>query len=318
MARGGAARGDRVEVSDLGIGGRIREARLARGMSLRTLAGVLEVSPATLSQVETGKTAVSALRLARIAEVLGVAVQALVPEAGARRGPATGPPPTSDEPVARHLRQRAETVRAVLAGNGDDWRVFPPLALDAVLSSALTAFAERGYHGCSMRDIAAGADMSVPGLYHHYPSKQEMLATLLDIAGVESYERAVRARDDGGGGVERFARVVESMALFNTHRLEFARIGVAERRNLAPENRERITALRLRIQSLFDTEIAAGVASGELRTAQAADAGRAVIMLCTGLANWFRPDGPVTAEEVARTYTGFALGIVGADERPRS
>lgn len=301
----------------MGIGARIRQARVRRGLSLRTLAGRLAVSPATLSQVETGKTAVSALRLARIAEVLEVPVQELVPDAGPRRAAAPAPA-GPDEPVAAHLRQRAETVRRVLGGTGADWRVFPPLAMDAVLSAALTAFAERGYNGCSMRDIAAEADMSVPGLYHHYPSKQEMLATLLDIAGEESYERAVLAREGGGGATERFARVVESMALFNTHRLEFARIGVGERRNLAPENRERITALRLRIQSVFDAEIEAGVAAGEFGTDRPAEAGRAVIMMCTGLSNWFRSDGPATAEEVARAYTGFALGIVGAAGGPRA
>lgn len=314
---GGAWAGGPEVPDNAGIGGRIRGARLDRGVSLRTFATRLGISPATVSQFETGKTGVSAVRLARIAEVLAVAVADLVPEAaGARRG-AGEPPAGPANGVADPARDRAEAVRRLVAGHGGDWRAFPPLPLDVVLRSALSAFAERGYHGCSMRDIAAGADMSVPGLYHHHRSKQEMLATLLDIAGVESYERAVLARDEGGGSTERFARVVESMALFNTHRLEFARIGVAERRNLAPENRGRITALRQKIQALFDAEIAAGVASGEFRTPQAADAGRAVIMLCTGLANWFRPDGPVTAESVARTYTQFALDIVRADTPPR-
>jgi transcriptional regulator with XRE-family HTH domain len=56
----------------------IRTARLGAGLSLRSLAGMIGVSPGTMSAVETGKTAVSVHRLQRIAEVLDVDLRTLI------------------------------------------------------------------------------------------------------------------------------------------------------------------------------------------------------------------------------------------------
>ncbi|WP_280510543.1 helix-turn-helix domain-containing protein, partial [Nocardia farcinica] len=47
----------------------IRAARRAAGLSLRELARRIEVSPATLSAVENGRTGLSVARLARLAEI---------------------------------------------------------------------------------------------------------------------------------------------------------------------------------------------------------------------------------------------------------
>ena len=56
----------------------IRQARLGAGLSLRTLAGTLDVSPATMSAIETGKTRISVDRVHKIAEALDVDVRTLI------------------------------------------------------------------------------------------------------------------------------------------------------------------------------------------------------------------------------------------------
>ncbi len=42
-----------------------------------------------------------------------------------------------------------------------------------------------------------------------------------------------------------------------------------------------------------------------------ADATRSVLIMCQGVANWFRADGPLTAEEVAERHVLLSLGTVG-------
>src|SRR5690606_25412480 len=56
------------------------------------------------------------------------------------------------------------------SGDIGSWRNYGPSTLPKPLEAALEAFAERGYDGTSIREIAARAGLSVPGLYHHYPS----------------------------------------------------------------------------------------------------------------------------------------------------
>ncbi|MFE6995511.1 TetR family transcriptional regulator [Microbacterium sp. NPDC057659] len=50
----------------------------------------------------------------------------------------------------------------------------------ALLDAAVAAFAEAGYNGASLRDIAARANVTQTGLLHHFPSKVALLEAVLD------------------------------------------------------------------------------------------------------------------------------------------
>ena len=59
----------------------------------------------------------------------------------------------------------------------------------AILDSALSAFAERGYHASSIDDIARGGGISKALIYEHFSSKQELYAELLEQHANELFER---------------------------------------------------------------------------------------------------------------------------------
>lgn len=287
-----------MALDPVALGARIRELRLRRRMSLRELARRLGVSAATVSQIEHGRTGVTVSRLARIAEVLGVAVTELVrPHAAAR--PAAPPRPHAAEAAA-----------------GAGWRSFPPMALDPVLAAALDAFLEVGYAGASVRDIARRCDMSVPGLYHHYASKQDMLVELLDAYLDSLWWRTTAARDEGADPVERFALIVECLALHHTYRRALAFVGLSEMRSLVPANRERIRGLRTRQQRMVDAEAEAAHRLGLFGTPHPKDASRAVVTMCTSIPHWYRAGGPESPEEIARRYVRFALDLMYAASPP--
>ena len=55
-----------------------------------------------------------------------------------------------------------------------------------ILLAGLGLFAEHGYHGTSIRDIAAEAAVQSASLYAHFPSKEAILAELV-LAGHEEH-----------------------------------------------------------------------------------------------------------------------------------
>lgn len=285
------------------LGRTIRELRTSRGTTLRELAARLEVSPATLSAVENGRTGVSSERLARIAVLLDVTVQRIFDGAAGEDAGDT-PPAGSGSPRST-------------GAESADWRSFPPLSLDAALAGALSSFLEFGYHGATMRTIAERAHLSVPGLYHYYASKQEMLVALLDLTMDDLRARTEAARDEGGDAVERFTRIVECLALYHTHRRELAFVGASEMRSLAPASRDRVAAVRRDEQHAVDVEVEEAVRTGAFRTTRPHEASRAVVTMCTALAQWFRDTGPATAEQVAEQYVDFALDLVRCEEGRR-
>lgn len=270
------------------LGQTIRGLRQARSLTLRELADLIGVSPATLSGIENGRTGVSTERVSEVAGVLGVAVERLF------AGP-TDPLPVSPDPAP---------------GPPGAWRDYAPLHLDVALTGALSSFLEFGYHGATMRTIAVRAHLSVPGLYHYYPSKQDMLVALLDLTMHDLRARTEAALAEADDALGRFTRLVECLALFHTHRRELAFVGASEMRSLAPGARGRVAALRIDEQRLVDAEVEAGVRLGLFATDRPHEAARAVSTMCTALAQWFRAEGPASAEEVAAQYVDFALGLV--------
>lgn len=271
------------------LGGTVRSLRHGRDLTLRDLAGLIGVSPATLSGIENGNTGVSSERVARIAEALDVPVERLFVE-------------SSD--VA------ATDTRPAMSWSDGSWRHFAPLELDAALSGALSSFLEFGYHGATMRTIAERAHLSVPGLYHHYPSKHDMLVALLDLTMDDLRGRTEAARAEGADPVQRFANIVECLALFHTHRRELAFVGASEMRSLSPLARAEVAAQRNDEQRMVDTEVEQGVLAGVFATTRPHEAARAVVTMCTALAQWYRREGPTTAETVASQYVDFALALV--------
>ncbi len=100
------------------IGAHLRDARMQRGLSLRSVALALGVSASLISQVETGKTQPSVSTLYAIANHLGVSLDELL-----------GIAPASSKPVPMFGHsgpalpdvQRAEDSPVILLENGVRW-----------------------------------------------------------------------------------------------------------------------------------------------------------------------------------------------------
>ncbi|WP_068279015.1 TetR/AcrR family transcriptional regulator [Aldersonia kunmingensis] len=204
-------------------------------------------------------------------------------------------------------------IRAVSVDEGRSWREYAEPVMTRPLVAALDAFAESGYDGASIRDIANRAGLSVPGLYHHYPSKQALLAELMTAVMAELLERSRQALASAGDSAsERFDAVVESLLRFHMFRREQAFVGASEIRSLAPENRSAYVALRDEQQRMLDEIVRAGVAAGEFGTRFPDDASRAVTTMCVAVATWYRPDGPQSPDEIVERYLAIARSAVGA------
>lgn len=193
------------------------------------------------------------------------------------------------------------------------WREFGPSDLPRVLASALDVFAAQGYHGASIRDVAAGAGLSVPGTYHYYRSKQEILSALMVAVMNDLLGRCKDAvAESGSEPGEQFDRLVECLLRFHMFRREEAFVASSEIRSLEPDNRARYVALRDQQQRMLDDVVLAGVDRAQFATPYPLDASRAVVTMCVGVSSWFRIDGLLDPDELVERYTALARGLVVA------
>ncbi|MBZ3905252.1 MULTISPECIES: helix-turn-helix domain-containing protein [Streptomyces] len=105
------------------VGARIRQARLARGMSLRALARDVGVSASLVSQIETGKSQPSVSTLYAITTALSISVESLFDSETdePKRAPVT-PPTTVPHALATIAADHARRI-GPLVGAGDRERL---------------------------------------------------------------------------------------------------------------------------------------------------------------------------------------------------
>jgi AcrR family transcriptional regulator len=192
------------------------------------------------------------------------------------------------------------------------WRAPVPLALTPILTAALDAFYDNGYHATSVRDIARRVQVTVPALYYHHENKEALLVELLNRSIDLVTDLCLEALDDAGEDPElRFCNLVESLVLFMTMSTKTAYLD-HEIRALSTENRRGYAAKRRRIESLVVEAIAAGVAAGIFDVSDAAATGRALLGMIQSVAFWFRPGGQQSPEQLAATYLDLGAHLVGA------
>ncbi len=272
-------------VTKHGVGPMIRATREARGISLRSLAATLDLSPATLSTLERGLAPLTIERTRLVAAALNTTVEALLRGEVSPAAPARGP-------------------------SAGSWRDYDDLRLDPVLGAASQVFVRHGYHAATMRQVAEAAGLSTAGVYHHHGSKQEIIVALLDVTMAEIRWRLLAAREEGSDVVEEFSFMVESLALFHATRGDLAFLGATEMRALHEPDHGRIVALRDEVQHLLDGQVDRGIDAGRFRVERPRVAARAVATMCTSLPSWFRTDGPLSAAEVARDYARYAVSLM--------
>lgn len=265
-------------------GAAVRELRKQAGVTLRGLAAGIGVSVGTMSAIENGKVGLSVDRLRQIAQCL-------------------------DVPVARFL-ESPQPEKVEVAADPTDWRVFAPLTLDPVLESAIDVFEELGYHGATMRLIAAGADISVAGIYHHYPSKQHLLVALVNIAHADLAQR-LDAAGDGVDAVTAFANMVEALTLFHVERRALALVLATELRRLEEPNRTHLQASMAQIEGrLLDTARRAAEL-GAFRSGDLSVATKAIVTMCLAVPTWTDDSDAAHGRRIAREYADLALAMVG-------
>ncbi|HZU74192.1 MAG TPA: TetR/AcrR family transcriptional regulator [Acidimicrobiales bacterium] len=67
-----------------------------------------------------------------------------------------------------------------------------------VLDAAAAVFAQAGYEGARMAQIAKAADLSVGAIYNHYPSKAELLAAVVQRHGAHELGRLLAGGEPMG------------------------------------------------------------------------------------------------------------------------
>lgn len=180
--------------------------------------------------------------------------------------------------------------------------------------AASTLFRERGYAATSVRDIAHALDMQGGSLYAHVASKEDMLwAIVLRAADRFNAEVGPLAASPAPASV-KLKDMIRGHVGVVTSTQKDAAVFLHEWRFLSEERRLKIAARRDDYERLFRRVIAEGVAAGDFLKVDPRLTATAILSALNGIATWYRPDGELSAEDIADRHASLFLhGLANPD-----
>jgi AcrR family transcriptional regulator len=181
----------------------------------------------------------------------------------------------------------------------------PGYDLDAVLTTAVRLFNERGYEATSMGDLAERLGITKSSIYHHVTGKEQLLGMAVDRALDGLFAAADEIRAMPGPAIDRLELLIRRSVLVLADRLEFVTLLLRVRGNTAAE----MDALRRRRG--FDARVTELVTlaqrDGDLRLdVDPGTAARLLFGMVNSLTEWYRPERG-GAEALADTVTAIAF-----------
>lgn len=186
------------------------------------------------------------------------------------------------------------------------------------LEIAAGLFAERGYAGTSLQDIADALGVSRPALYYYFSSKEEILASLVEEVTVFSLQQSERvtAKADADPGETLRVMVRNHANWLLTHAVQFRVVDRSES-ELPAATRKVHNAAKRAILEGFSGVIARGIEIGHFRPIDPRIAAFSILGMCSWTAWWFKPEGRQTAAEIADAIADMAIHSVRREDARR-
>jgi TetR/AcrR family transcriptional regulator, cholesterol catabolism regulator len=180
---------------------------------------------------------------------------------------------------------------------------------EQIVQEAARLFGRRGYHATSMRDIGQSSGLRAGSLYAHIASKEDLL-----------YEIVVQSANQFLGELEaigakelppedRLREAMRAHVSVVAGSLDEAWVFHHEWKALTGPRREEVRRLRRRYERLWDRIVRELPGAADPRFARLL-----VLSAANWTYTWYRPDGPLSPEEVADRFTDLLLAGLGAKE----
>jgi len=180
-----------------------------------------------------------------------------------------------------------------------------------VVAAAGRLFAERGYHGTSMRDLGRELGMLGSSLYAHVDSKQDLLVDVVE-EGARLFQESARAAVTASGSAPQRLRALIAGhidVVLDNH--DVSRTFLNEAKMLDTRHRERVIAARDDYEKTFRAVLADGIADGSFREdIDPKLASIFILSILNAVERWYRLDGDLGRDALVERIHDFAAAAI--------
>jgi AcrR family transcriptional regulator len=181
-----------------------------------------------------------------------------------------------------------------------------PYDIDSLTDVALRVFAERGYDGASMDDVARAAGITKATIYHHVPGKEALLERGLRRALDALFAVLDESSARDGAAIDRVRHIALRVAVITCELLPEVSVLFRVRGNSDVE-REAIERRR-KFDRIVSRLLAQAQAAGDVRPdIDPAVATRLIFGMSNSVVEWYRAGGRIDRDELASAIVRVAF-----------
>jgi AcrR family transcriptional regulator len=178
---------------------------------------------------------------------------------------------------------------------------------DRLLGAAARVFAQQGYDGTSMRDLAKASEMSLAGMYYYVRGKEDLLFQIQKAC----FDEVTRGAHEALGGVHgpdaRLAAFVRHHVGFFASHMPEMKVLAHEAESLSGAPLEEIRRMKRHYVDLLVGLLAALDGAGPELRARRHVAAYTLFGMMNWIYTWYDPAGPVGVTELADIITQLFL-----------
>jgi AcrR family transcriptional regulator len=169
----------------------------------------------------------------------------------------------------------------------------------------------------SMRQLAAEVGVQEAALYRYYPTKEELLYSLMltHMQALHAAWDTARPRDDDP--VLRLEAFLDNHIRFHLAERHSTHVNNMELRSLSEPKLRDILKSRAAYENELRQILSDGMRAGVFIEEDVVLTSMAIIQMVTGAIVWFRPDERLSVNDVAARYHAMTMRLVGADAREK-
>jgi AcrR family transcriptional regulator len=188
-----------------------------------------------------------------------------------------------------------------------------PYDLDGIIDIAVRVFLERGYDGSSLEHIARAASITKSSIYYHVASKEELLSRGVGRAFDALLAVFDEPRATEGNSLGRLKHVLARTVEITVAMLPEVALLLRVRGNTPAE--KAVVERRRGFDHMIADIVIAAIGEGSIRPdIEPRLATRLLFGMLNSIIEWYRPDGALTADDIAETV--FKIVLDGLASRP--
>ena len=174
-----------------------------------------------------------------------------------------------------------------------------------VLDVAQRLFHERGFQATSVRDIAGAMGIQAGSLYSHIESKDDLLWEIASSASDRFFEMIEPLAASDHLVPQKLRDVIRGHVHVMTEDLAAAAVYSTEWRHLSDDRKKQFIERRDRYESIIRNLVSQGIEQGHFGPFDPSAATLVILSTLNWIYQWFRPDGRMTPDDLAKMMTDF-------------